>query len=350
MKKIVLWMLLLVGFGQVFAQQETYTAVIRLNPKWVTLFPYENVQLHGTQFYYIHLPQMGAAVRYNVPKSLPWAEDVRRPFIPYLTNCFVPLPEGYQSVGTSDEWRIEYEEAPVGEAMKQSVLIPYSDLDGSVPISDRRSGFEKCMDAVSRLVDAGETRVDYPRSVYEPVLDTIQGNKRRRYSALWISMFAPFRYEVGKSLSMWTTVRITLPIEKRTDMPVYTVADREQDAADLAYMKAYSIDFGEGFDSMYGPLDDYITGVRTPSGEADDALRVRFNNRGLPLAFCTLPNGSEGRLTVCDMAGRLLESHDLTATYNSIEVGAATGGVVVLTLYVDGCQVASQKCSAYVKP
>lgn len=343
MKKILIGLFSLFSCLQGPAQQESYTTEIYLDPELVSLEGNE-LRQGDYEMTYIHMPQMGGYLKHTLSEKMPWHNDEFIPLIPNLRNQCIALPEGYRMV-PGGKITVEGDEI----FLKNCEVMPYHrnytmndssnriTTDGKVVTEYEKS---LCFPVLSR-------DFSYPREEYGYFVGDLVGRTSGRYSAVELGMFSPFRY-AKRNLYMWKKVRITLPIERRTDMPELTEADSLQDKADLQQLRQSAIDFGYSFDSQYGPLKDYVvTHVSPVTASGSDALRVRFNNRGLPLALCTLPKGSKGRLTVCDAAGRLLTAHNLTDTYNSIEIDAVAGSVLVLTLYVDGRQVASQKCRVY---
>jgi hypothetical protein len=335
MKKIILGVFSLFSCSLIHAQQDSYTAEFYLDPTIVMM----DKSSYGL---YIHIPQMGSYLKHTLSEKMPWYNDELVPLIPNLRNLCVALPEGYRMI-PGGKITVEGDEVTMNKGI---TILPYNRnyaTSDSLALSDGKmvSEYEKSL----CLPFFPHHAYSYPREEYNYFVGDAVSRTSGRYSAVELDMFSPFRY-AKESLYMWKKVRITLPIERRTDMPELTEADSLQDKADLQQLRQSAIDFGYSFDSQYGPLKDYVvTHVSPVTASGNEALRVRFNNRGLPLALCTLPKGSKGHLTVCDVAGRLLTSHNLTDTYNSVEIDAATGSVLVLTLYVDGRQVASQKCT-----
>lgn len=349
MKKILIGLFSLFSCLQTHAQQESYTTEIYLDPEYVSLEGNQLIVGDG-EMIYIHMPQMGEYLKHTLSEKMPWHNDEFIPLIPNLRNQCIALPEGYRMVA-GGKIKVEGEEV----FLKRNKIMPYNQHYGLTDSLNEHSVTENIVTDGKAVTEYEKSlcfpllshEFSYPREEYDYFVGDAVSRTSGRYSAVELDMFSPFRY-AKESLYMWKKVRITLPIERRTDMPELTEADSLQDKADLQQLRQSAIDFGYSFNSQYGPLKDYVvTHVSPITASGNEALRVRFNNRGLPLALCTLPKGSKGRLTVCDVAGRLLTSHNLTDTYNSVEIDAATGSVLVLTLYVDGHQVASQKCSVY---
>lgn len=352
MRKSILLVWLMTCLSPVFAQQDTvkdtYTAIIQLRPhKDVILLPYD---LEGDRLAFIQTVAMpGYSNHQQFVKRAPWCEDEVQPFLPSFEETYIPLPQGLKAIAPKGnmpgkDFTIEGEEALLIEGVR---VAPY------VSRHYISRGLTSSLSEYQRLlrsdIDMSQTR--YPRKEYGYNTGSLaywQLHGNCRYAFFVVQGLIPFRYESdpyvreNNRLYVWKTIRVTMPVEARTDMPVYTEADREYDAS---LRKLYSTICMDRYalESMYESFDDYLsrqTSVQTPRQDAE-ALTVHFDG-GYARAFCTLPRGAKGELTVCDMQGRMLESYKLSSTYNNVEVAAQRSGMV-LTLYINGRLAASKK-------
>ena len=358
MKKIVFLALLLTCFNQVFAQQDTYTAIIQLRPhKDVIVLPYDD-RSYDERLAYIQancMPGYSAHLT-SIKGYAPWANDTLMPLLPCYGDMFIPVPQGLKVVAPKGnmpgkDFTVEGEETLLLENFWVAPCVPPK--AGLPIITPRVSEYQQIIESGISLKTQR-----YPHRLYDYVVGDLAyrefapGGKSCRYSFFSIKGLIPFRYEAdpvvkkNNKLYMWKTIRVTVPVEPRTNMPVYSEKDRETDDYLRETYAKQCIDY-DAIENMYESFDDYLnrlTAIDTPEAEAQP-LKVNFSG-GRIQAFCILPKGTKGQLTVCDIQGRLLEKYDLISVYNNVEV-ASLGSGMVLTLYVDGRQVASQKCTVY---